>query len=86
MINDTQPGSCDTTIAASTAARDIVGPRRLAQLMQRQDRSGLLFALFHFSAVGCTGYLLYCALDTAWFYPTLLLHGFIIVPVFCALP
>ena len=82
MINDTQPGSCDTTIAASTAARDIVGPRRLAQLMQRQDRSGLMFALFHISALCSTGYLLYCALNSAWFYPALLLHGFIIVRFF----
>ena len=82
MMNDTQPDSRDTTIAASTAARDIVGPKRLAQLMRRQDRSGLLFALFHFSAAGCTGYMLYSALDTAWFYPVLLLHGFIIVRLF----
>ncbi len=50
--------------------------------MQRQDRSGLVFALFHFSAVGCTGCLLYSVLDSAWFYPALLLHGFIIVRLF----
>lgn len=82
MKNETRTDSRATTIAASKAARDIVGPRRLVQLMQRQDRSGLLFALFHFSASGCTGCLLYYALDTAWFYPALLLHGFIIVRFF----
>ena len=82
MMNDSQPGSHDTTIAASKAVRDIVGPRRLAELMRRQDRSGLLFTLFHFSAVGCTGYLLYCAQNSAWFYPAILLHGFIIVRFF----
>jgi len=81
-MNDMQSGSRNTTIAASTAVRDLVGPRRLAELMQRQDRSGLLFALFHFSAAGCTGFLLYAALNSAWFYPALLLHGFIIVRLF----
>ena len=81
-MNDMQSDSCNTTIAASTAVRDLVGPRRLAELMQRQDRSGLLFALLHFSAAGCTGFLLYAALKSAWFYPALLLHGFIIVRFF----
>lgn len=41
---DKQPVRRDTTIAASKVVSDIVGPRRLAELIQRKDRNGLLFA------------------------------------------
>ena len=44
MINDKQPVRRDTTIAASKVVSDIVGPRRLAELMQCKDRNELLFA------------------------------------------
>ena len=81
-MSNAQVNRRESTIAASKAVRDIVGARRLAELMRRQDRSGLLFAFIHFSVLGCTGYLLHEALNSAWFYPALLLHGFIIVRLF----
>ena len=72
----------ESTIIVSKAVRHIVGARRLAQLMQRQDKSGFLFSSFHFGVLTCTVYLLQTTFDSIWYYPILMLHGFIIVRLF----
>ena len=44
IINYKQPVSRDTAIAELKIVSEIVGSRRLAELIQRKDRNGLLFA------------------------------------------
>lgn len=71
-----------TTIQASSRINNYLGQRKVRDLMQRSDKIGLIYTFGHFLLIAATGYLLYLSLDSAWVYPAVLLHGFVIVHLF----
>lgn len=54
---------------------EIIPSARLKAFKKRNDRDGLTRIAVHLAVIGLTGYLLYLALDSLWFWPALVLHG-----------
>ena len=72
----------ETTIDAARNVRDIVGRKRLRELMARRDGPGLVFLAGHVGLLGVTGALLWMSLGTPWVVATTFLHGIVIVHFF----
>lgn len=62
--------------------RDLVPREQLKALAQRQDALGIAFALGHLATLAVTGTAIALAMDTAWVWPAMVLHGIAIVHLF----
>ena len=59
--------------------------QQLRLLLERRDQPGLRHCLLHLALITMTGSLVYLLRDSAWLWPTMVIHGIPLVFLFCPL-